>query len=187
MMKNVTYHDDLKRLGACDSAQDWAKNYDTLTEAWAVCERGDWMLWVLGKTDTSAPWSDERKSLVACTCECARLAWDWMPPASRSALQIMEAWTRGEVTKDAAYAARAARAAYAAYAAATASADAAARAADTAYADAAARGAARAAAYAAALKKSADIVRKHYPMPPEIKAKSRPKPGGAPVSGSIPN
>jgi hypothetical protein len=36
----------LQDLGACPEAVAWAANYSTLAEAWANCERGDWMAWL---------------------------------------------------------------------------------------------------------------------------------------------
>ena len=156
-------HDDLKGLDACSEAQEWAKGYKTLNAAWVKCERPDWMLWLIGKTDTSTAWSEERKPLVLCACEIARTALSYTTdPRVLACIETTEAWCRGEATeqqvRDAADAARAARAADAAARAAAYAADA---------ADAAAYAAADAAA--TALKLSADIVRKHYPKPPRIK------------------
>ena len=88
-------------------------------------------------------------------CECARLALPYVPKGEKrplKAIEVAEAWVRGEVTieevrdvadaADAAYAAYAADAAYTTYAACAA--------------DAAAR--------KNILAKCADIVRKHYPI-----------------------
>ena len=38
----------IKRMGACLDAIVWCEDYDSLEEAWLVCERGDWMLDKLG-------------------------------------------------------------------------------------------------------------------------------------------
>jgi hypothetical protein len=116
-------------------------------------------------------------------CACARLALPHAKDgAARAAIEMAEAWCRGEATVEqvrAAYAAADAAAAYAyaatdaagaaAYAAAYAAAAAAYAAADAA--DAAAAAAAdAAAARAATLRQCADIVRKHRPVAPEIGA-----------------
>jgi hypothetical protein len=132
----------LRKLNPCADGLAFAESHKSLQAAWDACERGDWMLWLIGRTDKSEPWSEERKPIVACACECARVAWEHMPQASRDSLGVIEAWTRGEATRSAA--AAAAYSAYAAYAA---------------YAAVAAYAAAR----AKTLARCADIVRRHYP------------------------
>jgi len=103
----------LKEMGACDDALKWAEQFDTKEEAWQACERGDRMLWVMGKL-SGEPGSEKRKKLVLAVCECARLA--PQGDARLQALETAEAWARGEnnVTLDdvraAAYAASAAAA-----------------------------------------------------------------------------
>jgi hypothetical protein len=39
----------LKKLGACAEAVEWAKGQPNYATAWATCERGDWMLWLLAR------------------------------------------------------------------------------------------------------------------------------------------
>jgi len=161
----------LKRMDACADALEWCKGYESLDKAWAECKRGDWMLWLLGSL-SGKPESDSHKKLVLTACQCARLA---LPYAKEGelrplrAIEVTEAWARGDegirredVRKaaDAAHAAAAAAhaaadaahaAAHAAYAAADAAYAAADAAADAAHAAAhAAYAAAHAAAYAAA-------------------------------------
>jgi hypothetical protein len=145
--------DALVRMNACPAAVDWARCYPTLTAAWKACKRGDWMLWLIGKCTTSAPWSEERKPIVRVALECARLA-PWIEDDTTLAriwcLSALERWLKGEAKRDevnaAAYAAAdAADAAYAAYAA---------------YAADAAAYAADAAAYV--------IVRRYFPRPPRL-------------------
>ncbi len=169
----MTIASDLKRLRACDEALAWAVGYSDPDTAWAACERGDWMLWLLGK-QAGGPGSDARRPLTLAACECARLVLQHVRAGELRPLRAIEAaedWARGGTTTldqvrfaaYAAYAAHAAAAAAAAYAAdayaAHAAAAAAAYAAD-AYADAAAR--------TRTLKACADIVRKHYPKPPTL-------------------
>jgi hypothetical protein len=157
--------DILTKLGACSEAVKWAVR-KTHKRAWETCERGDWLLWIAAKLNV------DRKKIVLAACACARTALKYVPAGEdrpRIAIEMAEAWTRGEATIDQARAA--ADAAYAAYAAADAAyaAYAAADAARAAYA--AARAAADAAfaadhaAYAvyAALKDVANIVRKIIP------------------------
>lgn len=145
----------LERLGACREAADWYDGRDS-EQAWAECERGDWMLWVAGKLNV------DRKVLVAAACECAELALVHVPDGEdrpRQAIETARAWVSGNATLE-----QVRKAASAAYAAAYA--DAARAAAYAAYADAtrAAASAADAAAYASrakSLRRSAEIVRAH--------------------------
>jgi hypothetical protein len=176
-----TWIDKLEKVGACREALKWAKDYDSLEDAWQKCGRGDWMLWLAGKLSGN-PDSKSRKKVVLAACQCARLALKYVKPGELrplKAIETAEAWANGnpevslqDVRKAAAaadYAAAAAAADYAAAAAAYAAAAAAAAYADAAYA-AAAYAAAADAAYAArikTLKECADIVRKYYPEPPK--------------------
>jgi len=165
----------LKKLRACKEAIEFANQFPSLQKAWDACERGDWMLWLLGK-QSGPPESKSRKKLVLTDCKCARLSLKYVPKDEKrplKAIQTAEKYARGvkgisledvrnaaataytadtaDVAAYAAYAAYAAAAATAAYAASDAA----------AYADYAA-----AAAYAAiekTLKMCADIVRKDYP------------------------
>ena len=113
----------LSKLNACAEAVKWASTQPSPAAAWKNCQRGDWMLWLLGRVRTGEPWSDERKTLVACAAECASmagtcvrlnslLAWVWCVDAC-------ERWARGEADRDEVIAARNAAAA-AAYSAAAA-------------------------------------------------------------------
>ena len=118
----------LKKLGACSVAVDWAKQYDSLQEAWDVCECGDWMLWLKG-AQPDCP----RQELVLAACECARLVLPYVPDGETrplAAIETAEDWARGGKSTleqvrnaaNAAYAATAAaNAAFAAFAAANAS------------------------------------------------------------------
>ena len=51
----------LIKLEACDEARKWAKPYAALQEAWDVCPRADWMLWLLEATESHA---EERRTLA---------------------------------------------------------------------------------------------------------------------------
>lgn len=53
--------DNLRRLGACREAIEWARSYPNLRTAWAACERKDWIVWLLDVTDGWPPgtvWMD---------------------------------------------------------------------------------------------------------------------------------
>ena len=142
----------LNRNHACGESLEWLGDRN-LSQTWAECERGDWLIWLAAKAGI------DRKRLVMAACACARLAIVHVrigEERPRIAIETAEAWSRGEATieqvrearKAAAYAAYAAAAAYAASAA-----DAAAYAADAA--DAARR---------ATQQKTAGIVRSMITM-----------------------
>jgi len=114
----------LQKLDACKEAVEWSKPYAELPEAWAKCERGDWMLWLAAKAKFCT-----RQQLVLAACECARLALKYVKKGEMRpsvAIEIAEAWAQGKATLEQVRAAAAAAdAAYAASAAAAAAADAA--------------------------------------------------------------
>ena len=168
----MTHVEKLENMGACREAVEWAREFRSMMEAWRACERGDWMLWYIGRL-SGKPESASRRRLVLCSCKCARLGLPYVPQGEKRplvAIQTAERWAHGEggvsledvraAADAAAYAASAASAAaYAAYAAASA-----------AYA---AANAAAYAAYAAArlrvLSECADLVREAYPTPPRMR------------------
>ena len=89
---------ELEKLNACGEALRWCETQETTQSAWSNCERGDWMLWILGKL-AGPPESDSRKALVLTACDCARLA---LPHVKKGetrplkAIEAAEAWARGE-------------------------------------------------------------------------------------------
>ena len=154
----------IKKMGACEEAVEWCKQFSTFEEAWAKCEHGDWMLWLLGKL-SGEPGSDDRRKLVLVLCECARLALSYVREGEKRpliAIETTEKWAKGEdnITLDDVK--RAVHAAYAVHAAVHAAAHAAA---DATYATVHAVHAAVHTAYAATLKECADIVRAYYKAP----------------------
>jgi len=133
----------LEKLDPCIDALEWVKKQEKRQQAWDDCERGDWMLWLLGRLC-----GDDRRELVSTACECARLALPYVTKGEERpliAIETAERWVKGDATieeaKDAAYAVHAAYAAHAA---------------------------AHAAARQETLKQCADIVRKHYPQAPKL-------------------
>lgn len=144
---------------ACLEAKDWvhAKRFKTMGEAWKKCERGDWLLWWLGKENAIT----QKQSVSLAICFAGRVIKEFnkkYPDDKRpdDAIRAARAWLKSPTKKnrDAAYAAANAAhaAAYAAYAAANAAAYAAYAAANAAYA---ATYAAYAAAYAASAANAA--------------------------------
>lgn len=176
-MADKTLADRLSAMRACPESVQWARDYTDDAVAWRECQRGDWMLWLLGQIDV------DRKRLVLATCGCARLSLYLAPDGEdrpRIAIETAEAWARGDgptlddvrrsasaadaaaaTYEDAAYAAYAAS--YAAYAAASA-----AYAASAAHAASAYDAYAHAAHAASAASQCADIVRTHFPEVPHV-------------------
>ena len=48
MTTTTHWSDALLTLRACEDAIDFAAQHATYEAAWAACERGDWMVWLLG-------------------------------------------------------------------------------------------------------------------------------------------
>jgi len=141
----------------CPAAVEWLGRRRSPTRAWRDCQRGDWMLWLLGHS------GGDHRTLVLAACDCAELALVHVPEGEerpRRAIETARAWARGDDGVSL-------RDVRAAYAAAYAAADAAYAAADAAYAAAYAADAA-AAARAETHAQCADIVRRHFPDPPAL-------------------
>ena len=94
-----TFIKQLKRYKPCSDAIKYAKKFNSLQKAWDVCERGDWMLWLIGKT-CGKPETKSRKKLVYVSCQCARLAWKWTPKEGKNAIRIAEKYFEGKATFD---------------------------------------------------------------------------------------
>ena len=101
----------LRELNACRDAENWVGDRE-LSDVWAACERGDWMLWYAARAGC------DRRKVVLAACACARLALQYVPPGEerpRLAIEAAEGWCRGAVEIEAVRtAADAATAAYAA-------------------------------------------------------------------------
>lgn len=91
----------LREMGACKEACAWIRDYQNTQEAWAGCQRGDHMLWYIGRTVAGKPWSDTRRPLVMAACACARLALPYATgDTARVAIETAEAWVRGSATPE---------------------------------------------------------------------------------------
>ena len=123
----MKFKDELINLDACQEAIEWVGD-KTKQEAFETCERGDWMLWYIAKTNMV-----DIRTLVGIKIECASLVKHLMKhQRSLKALEVGERFSKGlaslEELKDAvddaytAYIEAHADAAYAAYAAAFAAA-----------------------------------------------------------------
>ncbi len=84
----------LERMNACIDAVAWIKRYNTVKEAWINCERGDWMLWLIGERIENIK---QRKLLVLCACQCARLSLKYVKKGEkrpRIAIETAENWAK---------------------------------------------------------------------------------------------
>ena len=136
----------LNKLNACQDAKLWSAG-KTLSQAWQECQRADWMLWLLGRSQIN-------KKIIAtiaveCAEACAHNAKDY--PAVAECIAVVKRFLAGEATQDELLAARSA-----AWAAAELAAWAAAELAAWAAARAAAWG-----AESAAWVANCEIIRKH--------------------------
>jgi len=92
-------HQLLGKHDACHEARSWAKPFTTSAEAWAACQRPDWMLWALKKVD----WQDVNKlRLFACNCIFSTpltedgTTWDLLTdPRSRQAVETAKRFVAG--------------------------------------------------------------------------------------------
>jgi hypothetical protein len=171
----------LKSKRACDDAIAWAEPYGSdHRKAWAECPRGDWMLWILVRIHQPKQGDKRHRKLVGCLADIAAEVlpiFETRYPNDkrvRDCIETLRRYAAGTATIDDVKAARkaayAAAADAAAYAAAYAAGSYAAAYAAYAAADAAdAAGSYAAAARTAIQKRSAEIVRQHYPRPPLIK------------------
>jgi hypothetical protein len=100
----------LRSLRACDEAVEWAADYDDLPSAWAACERGDWMLWLLA---TGRLADDRTLRRLACRMvretplygadgqPDGRTVWDLLTDErSRVAVETAERWCDGRATDE---------------------------------------------------------------------------------------
>ena len=83
---------------ACPEVIDWAKTQSDAETAWQNCNRGDWMLWLLGYY-AGVEGSDSRRKLVLCCCDVASLSRRYTKGAVRTAFdrcqRATRSWARG--------------------------------------------------------------------------------------------
>ena len=162
-----TIIDALVELNACPDAVDWARTQPDSQAAWRTCDRGDWLLWLLGRTVTKG--SPRHKRLVLVTCRIASDSLRYVAKGEnrpRVAIRTTRRWAIGKASiEDVEAAGRAAGAAGAAAWDAGAAGDAA----WAAWAARDAAWAAGAAARFAKLKLYARWVREEFPTPPTLR------------------
>ena len=96
------WSNQLVKIEACSEAVSWAKGQPDAQTAWDACRRGDWMLWVIGRTINCDPWSDGRKPLLACSLDCALTAKHLWPERQKDkiagAVKVLRKWINGKAT-----------------------------------------------------------------------------------------
>jgi hypothetical protein len=93
------YAELLAGLGACGEAVAWSKG-KTLEEAWATCERGDWMFWLVAKMVGREGWPTHQEVVLA-ACAVAETVLKHVPAGEdrpKNAIETTRAWCRGEAT-----------------------------------------------------------------------------------------
>ena len=96
-MKINDYIKKIKSLNACSESLKDALNFTTSQELWDKCERGDWMLWLIGGT-SGEPGCEKRKKLVITACKCAGLALRYAEKGERlplKSIETAESWANG--------------------------------------------------------------------------------------------
>ena len=93
----------LNKLNACQDAKLWSAG-KTLSQARQECQRADWMLWLLGRSQIN-------KKIIAtiaveCAESCAHNAKDY--PAVAECIAVVKRFLAGEATQDELLAARSA-------------------------------------------------------------------------------
>ena len=94
----------LERLGACADAREWVGDR-TLDQAWAECERPDWMLWLHARSGSA-----DAAAYAALARKWAEATW----AASAAEAAASAAWAAAAAAWAAAWAAEAEAAAWAA-------------------------------------------------------------------------
>ena len=90
----------LASLHPCNEAVEWLKEQSSMKVAWETCERGDWMLWLLGKLSGKIG-SKSRKKLVWTACQCARLSLKYVTEGEKQPLitiKTTEKYSKGLAT-----------------------------------------------------------------------------------------
>lgn len=78
---------------------EWGKRYPTLEKAWDLCDRPDWMIWVVADL-SSGPSAAYRRRIVGCIAECIapaipvfeRLYPNWKFGGGNSSPELLRYW-----------------------------------------------------------------------------------------------
>jgi hypothetical protein len=90
----------LKQMNACPQALTYLKRQGSYQKAWKRCDRGDWMLWLLGKVLDEENKTEFRKLTLA-KARCAKLVADLTNNKySKKAIEVAEDFGLGEATRE---------------------------------------------------------------------------------------
>ena len=91
--------------GACSAAKKWLSMFPagaTMSDAWAQCERADWLFWAglhSPVADNDPRWRQAAFAIVRRTLVApGRTNWDVMPKAAQLCVETAERFERGEAT-----------------------------------------------------------------------------------------
>lgn len=97
MIPDTKLQRHLKSLRACVEARKWAGKRTALG-VWRGCQRADWLLWWVAKTD-----ANENKRIALAACACARTALKYVPVGEdrpRLAIEAAEKWVHNPTSKN---------------------------------------------------------------------------------------
>jgi hypothetical protein len=97
----MNFIEKLKDMNACDKAIQWLEHnqFKYFQEAWDACERGDWMLWLIGQTTDRENEAKLRKLTLA-KARCAKLVIHLMSDKrSKNAVLVAEQFGMGRATR----------------------------------------------------------------------------------------
>ena len=89
----TTFADDLRAMGACSAAVEWVGDR-TLEQAWAECERADWMLWLYRRRKP-----DKRICVTLAIAFAERVAHLTTAPEAKAAVDAARGWLAGTTTE----------------------------------------------------------------------------------------
>lgn len=83
----------LTEIDACKEAKLWVGD-KSLAEAWATCQRGDWMLYFAKRARVDI------RPLTLAKAECAALAFPYMRERGRNAVKVARRFGNGQASMD---------------------------------------------------------------------------------------
>src|ERR1700749_4441615 len=90
-----TVADRIRHLDPCGDSLKWASAYTSPDKAWAECERGDWMLWLIGRVDRFEAWSNERKPFVGFCLDWTKHIKHDHSAIIDASISVLRQWIRG--------------------------------------------------------------------------------------------
>jgi len=102
---DMTFADQLRNMGACPEAVEWVGTR-TLEQAWATCQRGEWMAWLTHRLqlDSRKAAADIAERVWYQVKPESRLACAWAIDAARRGADAKEMAAAGDACADAAWA-----------------------------------------------------------------------------------